>query len=283
MRLPISPPGHAGNYRIIFYQTCHYVRTLRNKLNLEQAASFIDHLQVNFFKKNLTIFKATALPLLILTTLSSLLEQYTSSRIQQILSSHDGIRPILYIFILLSVLISIFFPLITTSIAVLGVAQINGNMDAETSKNEKPSLKILTQTCLHIEQLTIETLRSWGSIMTWGLLFLVPAFFRYLQLLFVPFVVLLSKPYSVGKIDALQESKKILKDRYMVVFGILFIFHLFLPLITTVLFDQYADLTKTPVAAVLLNILETYLIILSIQILYNVFVNHPSQHKETPL
>lgn len=95
----------------------------------------------------------------------------------------------------------------------------------------------------------------------------------------VPFVVTGSQRYDEGKIDALQASAGVFRKHWFKITGILILFHLFIPLILTSLFDSYRLLWKTPVPSLVLNLLDTYLLIISTQLLFNVFQDEVKRHE----
>ncbi len=51
-----------------------------------------------------------------------------------------------------------------------------------------------------------EYLRVLGQILFWGLFLLIPGFYRYIELIFVPYIVLFSSEYERGTVDALALS-----------------------------------------------------------------------------
>ncbi len=237
---------------------------------------------MNFIRQNRLLLQRAFLPVLLLTLIGSSLEYYTTQRLQEILRSPEGLHPSLYLFILLSLIIGLLFPLTASLFGF--VALKNSLEDSLVSQASLPQKKdsVTTQVCANFEQLCIETLRCWGSIITWGLFLFVPALVRYFQLQAVPLVVLLDPDYAEGKIDALEASRKFVHSNALKVLGLLFIFHLFFPMLLTVLFDQYTILWETPIAAATLAAVETFLILYSMQILFNLYQSqhpHPLQER----
>ena len=235
---------------------------------------------MNFIRQNRLLLQRAFLPVLLITLIGSSLEYYTTQRLQEILRSPQGLHPSLYLFILLSLLTGLLFPL---AASLFGFVALKNNLeDALVSQASLPQKKdsLATQVCGNFEQLCIETLRCWGSIITWGLFLFVPALVRYFQLQAVPLVVLLDPEYAAGKIDALKASRKFVHSHAFKILGLLFVFHLFLPLLLTVLFDQYTILWQTPVAAMILAAVETFLILYSMQILFNLYQSHRIPHAQ---
>lgn len=226
---------------------------------------------MNFIRQNRLLLQRAFLPILLLTLIGSSLEYYTTQRLQEILRSTEGLHPSLYLFILLSLIIGLLFPL---TASLFGFVALKNNLeDSLVPQTTLPQKKdsLTTQVCANFEQLCIETLRCWGSIITWGLFLFVPALVRYFQLQAVPLIVLLDPAYAEGKIDALEASRKFVHSNAFKILVLLFVFHLFLPMLLTVLFDQYTVIWQTPVAAVILAAVETFLILYSMQILFNLY------------
>ncbi len=60
-----------------------------------------------------------------------------------------------------------------------------------------------------------EYLRVLAQVLMWALLLLLPGFYRYCQLIFVPMIVLFSRAYRTGDVDALRLSERLAKGRLM--------------------------------------------------------------------
>jgi hypothetical protein len=73
----------------------------------------------------------------------------------------------------------------------------------------------------HLMSFFAEYLRMLAKILRWGILFLIPGFVRYAQLIFVPYIALFSKRYRNGEVDALQLSTSLVKGRLWTIMGIL--------------------------------------------------------------
>jgi hypothetical protein len=68
-----------------------------------------------------------------------------------------------------------------------------------------------------------EFLRMIAQVLLWLLALVIGSFVRFGQLIFVPYIALLSKSYRAGEADALRLSKKLVKGRLMLILGILLI------------------------------------------------------------
>ena len=166
----------------------------------------------------------------------------------------------------MSILSSIFFPVILMTTALFAMKTMQSQQSLQDFFGK------------YINQVFIETLRSWGKTLLWSLLFILPGIWKYFEYIMVPFVVTGSERYDQGKIDALKSSSYVFRRHWLKIFAILFLFHLFIPLIVTSLFDSYRIIWKTPVASLLLSLLDTYLILLSTQLLFNVFQDEVMRH-----
>lgn len=215
---------------------------------------------MKLLKENLQVFKTIALPLFVLVVLASNLDQYLNLRVETILRDPMGVTGSLYIFGFISLISGIVFPVFLFTLVLYALRAIEGHDQGLGEFFHR-----------HINQIFIESLRSWGKTLLWALLFILPGFWKYLQYCLVPFVVTASPRYDAGNEDALEASARIFKKHWGKILGVLILFHVFIPLVLTGLFDAYRLLWKTPIASLCLNLLETYLLILSTQVLFRIF------------
>ncbi len=66
----------------------------------------------------------------------------------------------------------------------------------------------------HVKLVSIETLRTLPIIIISFLLLVIPAFVKMIRLVFVPYVVVLSRRYHLGKVDALKESDRLTQGSF---------------------------------------------------------------------
>ena len=59
--------------------------------------------------------------------------------------------------------------------------------------------------------LGIEMLRVIARVIRWGVLFILPGIYKHFRYYLVPYVVMFSEDYQQGKVDALDESERLLK------------------------------------------------------------------------
>lgn len=222
---------------------------------------------MNFFAENLKVFKKVFVPLFALVIVSSNIEQYLNLEMEGALRSPLGMQPEVYLFGFLSIITSIIFPVILTTTCLY--ALLNWN---ELSDNLGAFLK------KHLNQMYIETLRSWGKSLLWSLLLVIPGLWKFLMYSMVPYVVTGSKVYDEGKIDALNASTEIVKRHWFKVLVVFFVFHIFLPVLLSTLFDSYRVLWKTPITSLILSGLDTYMLLLSTHILFIIFRSEVRRH-----
>ncbi len=171
-----------------------------------------------------------------------------------------GASSSLYIFGFLSLVSGTVFPLILATLCLYALS---------TLENWKSGIGTFFERFFN--HICIETLRAWGKTLAWSLLFILPGIWKFLEYSLVPFVVTGSKEYDQGREDALKTSSLIVRRHWGKIIGVFLCFHLFLPLIFTSLFDAYRLIWKTPIASLTLNLIDTYLLVLSTQILFRIF------------
>ena len=101
----------------------------------------------------------------------------------------------------------------------------------------------------------IELMRAWGKSMMWSFLFIIPGVVRFVQYLFVPFVVCLDPLYQLGERDALAQSRKLSRGRMGRLFFFFFLSAIVVPALLTVV-DEWRPFVTHPVSAFLICILQ---------------------------
>lgn len=222
---------------------------------------------MNFFAENLQVFKKVFLPLFALVVLSSNIDQYLNLHIENALRDPNGAQNQVYFFGFLSIISSILFPVILTAVALYSLNTLTGwtkSLGEFLGKN--------------LNQIYIETLRSWGKTLLWSLLFILPGVWKFLEYSLVPLVVTSSQKYDEGKEDALKKSASIVRHNWGKILGVFLLFHLFIPVILSSFFDSYRLIWKTPVASLVLSALDTYLLLVSTHILFNIYRSEVRKH-----
>lgn len=215
---------------------------------------------MNFFAQNLRVFKTSFWPLFALVVISSSVDHFLTFEVEKAMTHPQGVQPEVFVFGGLSVILGLLFPVLISLTAIYGLL-----------KTKNQSLEIGEFFGKFSSQTFIENLRSWGKILTWGLLLILPGIWKVLQYCFVTFVVTCSKAYDDGNVDALQHSAQVFKKHKLKTLGIMFSFTILIPIFMTTLFDGYKLLWKTPIASLLLSALNVYFIIISTHLLFNIF------------
>ncbi|WP_373999586.1 hypothetical protein [Bdellovibrio bacteriovorus] len=222
---------------------------------------------MNFFAENLQVFKKVCLPIFALVVLSSNIDQYLNLHIENALRDPNGAQQQVYWLGFLSIISSVVFPVLLITVALYALNTLTGWTQTLGEFMEK-----------NLNQVFIETLRSWGKTLLWSLLLILPGVWKYIEYSLVPLVVTSSKPYEEGKEDALQRSAQIVRKNWFKILAVFVFFHLFVPVTLSALFDAYRLIWKTPMASLALSALDTYLLILSTQILFNIFRSEVRKH-----
>lgn len=222
---------------------------------------------MNFFAENLRVFKKVFLPLFALVVLSSNIDQYLNLHIENALRDPQGAQGQVYFFGFLSILTSIIFPVLLVSVALYALNTMTG---------WTASLKDFLSK--YLNQMFIETLRSWGKTLLWSLLLILPGLWKFIEYSLVPLVVTSSQRYDEGREDALQRSAQIVRHHWGKVLGVFLLFHLFVPVVLSAFFDSYRLLWKTPIQSLVLSALDTYLLLVSTHILFNIFRSEVRKH-----
>lgn len=136
--------------------------------------------------------------------------------------------------------------------------------------------KNLNQTC-------IEVVRSWGKTLTWSFALLIPGFIKYLQFLFVPFVVTLLPAYEKGEVDALRASAVFFKKHWGQVLVAIVGFQGIWSYMSLSLFDSYRLILQTPLSAVMISLLESGVFLLYILVLFNIYSKSAKEVKHESL
>ena len=126
------------------------------------------------------------------------------------------------------------------------------------------SLKAKAPLSSVLNQLLIEILRSWGSILRGLLLFIVPGIVRMFRYFFVIYVVLLHPEYWLGKIDALKESARVTRLLTAKEWSFLIALKLGAPLMLSFFSEGAGQVGVTPLATMGAVVLECVLILITV-------------------
>lgn len=197
---------------------------------------------------------------LVFLVIASVNDQYLNRLLEKSMSSSQGPGFELFGIGSLSLLNNLFFPTLATLSLFYGMASLKGATEGLSMWFSRVS-----------QQIYIETLRSWGSVMAWSLLLILPGLVRLLQLLFVPYIVVFHAPYQRGQADALQTSTQYMKRHPFQILLFTLIFSLLVPLTLTGLTDPWRSYQSTPLLALLCTVLDLVFLALSVRILFQLF------------
>jgi hypothetical protein len=200
------------------------------------------------------ILRKIALPLFVVTVIGTSLDQWITMKMESHLMNPNGTSSWVWAYGALSLILSLLYPL-TALLLVL------------STKAEKSPLAFLKQ---NFSQSLIENMRAWGSIMLWSLLFILPGIYKFLQYLFVPFIVCFDPAYQRGEKDILQASKAQSKGQLIILFLAFLLFSVSIPILMAA-FDEWKLIWKTPVSALLICLVEMLLNLCFIQVIWKVY------------
>lgn len=212
---------------------------------------------MKFFILNAQLAQKIIIPLYFLVVLGGLSEQWIARQIQNQLAGAPGAW--LYLYGFFSLIFSLLFPSLLALILGFGL---------------KKSFRIqkgLVSPQAEMNQLLIETTRSWGQILGSLLLLIVPGLIRYLQLIFVPYVVLFSKEYSQGRRDALRRSSEIFHKNLFRTLAVLVVLQLFLPALISAVFQEHKSYLDHPFSALAIAGIDTLVVLFLGQGLFLIF------------
>ncbi len=234
------------------------------------SEAILIHVVISIQKKNyINAIKSSFVLIFSATLISTLIQQFLDNKIEKIIGSPAGLDSMIWIWGLLSLLSAILFPLVQSLLCSFYLSQ-----EFNIEKNVSSFVKT------NFELSLIETLRSWGKSFLWFFLFIIPGFIKYSYYMLSPFVVLFSKKYSVGEIDALELSEKIFK-KYWFYFSVqLTLFYFVLPAVLSTTLDQYRAFDLHPLTATLSLVFETLMILFFHFLILNKIFNYLINEKD---
>jgi hypothetical protein len=200
---------------------------------------------------------------------SALVQQFLDSKIESIIQSQNGINSMIWVWGFSSLLAALLFPLIQSLLCSFYLA---------SEYNTHTQLRNYFSN--YFELSLIETLRAWGKSFLWFFVFIIPGFVKYSYYMLAPFVVLFSKLYDQGQVDALEVSEKIFK-KYWIYFSVqLFLFYFLLPLLLSTVLDDYRSFNTHPLTASLSLVFETLMILLFHFLILKKIFSYLTQEKD---
>lgn len=208
-----------------------------------------------FFSTFFSIVKRVGWLLLLLAIFFSSLEYWLTTQIQAEVSSLEGTSGWLWVLGGASLVVSLLAPLFSILLILAAL------------KSTANPLWFFSQ---HFSQTLIEQVRAMGKILSWSLLLIIPGFIRFMDLLFVPFIVTMDSNYQSGRLDALKHSTRIFRSNWFKILNWVFLFSVVLPLSLTA-FDGYKLIFETPMEALLFQSVQVGLTIAFTLILYRIW------------
>lgn len=213
-----------------------------------------------FFRELAQILRRSGGPALLFLLIGTLNDQFINSRLEQAMMSDAG--PGLSVAFLAagSLLNSLLLPTLATVLLFHGLARFRGSLESYSDFLVRVP-----------NQVYIETVRSWGSALGWGLLLILPGLIRLMQLLYVPLIVMFLKPYQEGRAEALKTSTRYAGKRPFRLAAYVLFFVLLIPVFVTSLTDPWRSYAGGPLGAFLCTVLDLVLLTLSVQVLFRLF------------
>jgi hypothetical protein len=177
--------------------------------------------------------------------LSTLSDQIIAVKVEKLVSSPNGLNDMIWVWGALSLISAIFFPMLFAILCSFNIVKTNTPLTFENYFGE------------NIELSAIENLRSWGKSFMWGFLFILPGIAKFILFTLTPYVVLFSKKYKEGKVDALEYSSLVCKKYLKQVNLWLTVFYLGVPILLYIVAEPYRLLNYHPVAGTAVVFVKT--------------------------
>jgi len=200
--------------------------------------------------------------------ISTLADQLLNKQIETLIQSPQGLSNMIWFWGALSLFCSLLFPLFTSFLCAHTLANLPGQ--GWQFAGQKFELGF------------IETLRAWGKTFMWCFLFIIPGLIQYTYYLMAPFVVMFSKKYAAGEVDALEYSKSLSKKFWWRLNFWLFIFYLLVPVTISSSLDEFLLFRVHPIIATLGVLLETILFFLFHFVVLKLFLRYLDEFEPEP-
>lgn len=191
---------------------------------------------------------------------STLIDQLLQKQVENLISSKDGLTNMIWVWGGLSIINAILFPVLISLLCAYVLVNTNQ--------------KIKTFLAENIELSFIETLRAWGKTFLWTFVFIIPGIVKYINYILTPFVVMFSRKYKNGEVDALKYSTLISKHFWWSIKLWLGVFYVIVPIIFYALFDDYRVFSTHPIAASALVFLNAVIQILFHFVILKLFIKY---------
>lgn len=206
------------------------------------------------------IFSVNFLLIFLAVVLTALTDQNLNRKIEQVIRSPEGLSNMIWVWGIASLASSLFFPLLTSMLCSYTLS------NAFTSKQALIKDKF--------ELALLETLRAWGKTFLWCFAFIIPGLVKYTFYLMAPFVVMFSKKYERGEVDALKMSEKISKKFWWRLNLLLTIFYFLFPIVLSGVLDDFRIFRYHPWTATACAFFETILILIFHYFILKLFIRY---------
>lgn len=175
--------------------------------------------------------------------LSTFTDQYIALKVEKLVSSPKGLSDMIWVWGSLSLISAIFFPMLFAILCSYNIVK------------QPPSIAKYFEENLELSM--IESLRSWGKSFMWSLLFILPGIAKFILYTLTPYVVLFSKKYKEGAVDALQYSSDICKKNLKKINLWLTVFYVGIPIVLYFTAEPYRLLRDNPFAGTFIVFVRT--------------------------
>lgn len=218
-----------------------------------------------FLKQFFKLIRQLFIPLFLLTVFSGSLDQIISLALENELRNPEGASARVWYYASASLVNSLIFPWIETLLLLFW-------WQRQQELNENSWL-VSWSNFVHkfASQSLIESLRAWGKCLIYSLLLIIPGLWKFLEYIFVPWVVCFHPQYDKGEVDALKVATQTFRKSWFKVLTVIFVFVLIIPLTLTSLFEEYRLIWLTPIPSLGLHLINTIFQILCFQFLTIIF------------
>jgi len=221
---------------------------------MSNRIAILSRIDFNLDVKYWQVLRKIGIPLFILTVIGTMLDQLITVKMEGLLMDPQGTSPLVWVFGALSLVLGLTYPLATLFLIL-------------SSQQEKPVPAFFAH---FFEQGVIEQMRSWGKAMLWSFLLIIPGLIKFVQYIFVPFIVCFDPAYQRGEKDALKQSQALAHGKMIQLFLLFFTFTLLIPGTLTA-FDEWKLIWQTPLSALFICLIEMLLNLCFIQILWKMY------------
>lgn len=214
---------------------------------------------MNFLLSEITIFRTFKMrplyffSLLLLAALSSQLINSANGKLQELITSREGITGEVWAYASLQIVLTF----LSDAMLILMAASTLFTVRTETSFWQQFNLFL------------IESLRSWGKILLGLLCFIIPGLVLFMRYLLVPFVVLFDPEYNQGKKDALAQSRHFYSMMTAGQWLLVISFKIVIPIVLALIFEQVSTFETNPSLFLVRQFLEVCCLLLLVWMMKN--------------